>query len=317
MMRPGNGPPRRSSGNAFVYKPERNRWQRLRPDWVDVMYRGGVLIGYRYRPGGNGKPFPIEVQEMAHWMPYPDPENPGLGMSWLTPVSREILGDSGMATHKNRFFRQGATPNMVIQVQGRLSPDRRKDLEDAISRKYEGVQNAYRTMVIDGDAEVKTVGTDFRQMDFAQVQGAGEIRIAAAGGVPPVLIGLSKGLESATYSNYLHAMRRFADSTLRPLWGSATEALEVLVPQRDGFTFTYDDRRVPALQQDAKDDAEIQGLKARTMMTLIQAGYEPMDVAKAVWNNDLENLEHTGNIPTTLYPEGQPSDSEEAANANQ
>jgi phage portal protein BeeE len=57
-------------------------------------------------------------------------------------------------------------------------------------------------------------------------QGAGETRIAAAAGVPPVIVGLSEGLQAATYSNYSQARRRFADGTMRPLWRNAAVARE-------------------------------------------------------------------------------------------
>jgi hypothetical protein len=57
-----------------------------------------------------------------------------------------------------------------------------------------------------------------KQIDFKVTQGHGETRIAAAAGVPPIIVGLSEGLEAATYSNYGQARRRFADVTMRPLW---------------------------------------------------------------------------------------------------
>ena len=44
--------------------------------------------------------------------------------------------------------------------------------------------NAYKTLFLAGGADVKVVGADLKQVDFKQVQGAGETRIAAAAGVP-------------------------------------------------------------------------------------------------------------------------------------
>jgi hypothetical protein len=57
-------------------------------------------------------------------------------------------------------------------------------------------------------ADVKTVGADLQQVDFKQVQGAGETRICAAARIPPIIVGVSEGLDSATYSNYGQARGR-------------------------------------------------------------------------------------------------------------
>src|SRR5205823_12554188 len=46
--------------------------------------------------------------EVAHWAPIPDPENAGIGMSWLTPVIRELQADWAATEHKLRFFVNGA-----------------------------------------------------------------------------------------------------------------------------------------------------------------------------------------------------------------
>ena len=41
----------------------------------------------------------FDVNEIIHWAPLPDPEAEYRGMSWITPVIREVMGDTGMTLH--------------------------------------------------------------------------------------------------------------------------------------------------------------------------------------------------------------------------
>jgi phage portal protein BeeE len=153
-------------------------------------------------------------------------------------------------------------------------------------------------------------------MDFKNIQGAGETRIAAAGGVPPVIVGLSEGLQAATYSNYAQARRRFADGTLHPLWQNVAGSFANIIPRPSPTTGSggevrlwYDARDVPFLREDQKDAAAIQGTQAATINTLITAGFTPDSSVKAVSASDWGLLEHTGLTSVQLLPpsDGQPS----------
>lgn len=302
------------AGNAYVRRPRPDRLQRLRPDWVEIITRTADdflvdVIGYVYWPGGKEKGKPGKVifpEDLVHWSPIPDPLADFRGMSWLTPVVREINADTSMTRHKGKFFDNAATPNLLVSVKGDLKPESRKRLEERIQQRYTGVDNAYQTMLLWGGADATVIGNSFEQITFTTVQAAGENRIAAAGGVPAIIAGLKEGLQAATYSNYAQARRRFADLTMRPLWRSASAALEKFTRPPTGFELAVDDGGIPALQEDAKDAAEIFRIKAETAGALIRAGYTPDEVAAVVEAGvGLDKLTHSGNVPVTLYPEGQ------------
>jgi phage portal protein BeeE len=120
-----------------------------------------------------------------------------------------------------------------------------------------GGWDKFKTMYLAGGTKMEVVGSNLQQIDFKAVQGAGETRIAAAAGVPPVIVGLSEGLQAATYSNYGQARRRFADNTMRPLWRNFAGSLETIVPPPPGSRLWYDDRDIQALAEDKKDLAEV------------------------------------------------------------
>lgn len=292
------------AGNAYIHRTP-NGLQRLRPDWVQIVTDGYEPMGYLYTPGGTGQGTLLPVEDVAHYAPIPDPEAQYRGMSWLSPIAREIMSDRAQEEHRNRFFRNAATPNMIIKVEQALSADDRQVIEQAVARKYENVENAYKTMIVDRGADVQVVGNSMTEMGYADVQGVGEVRIAAAAGVPPQLLGTQLGLKSSTFTNYTQSFRFFADGTIRPLWRQMAGALETIVDVPAGARLWYDDRFVPALQQDAQDEANIYDANARTIGALIRAGFEPDAAVDAVSNSDLSALSgaHLGFLPTTLQPE--------------
>lgn len=288
---------------------------RLRPDWVTIVleprkFRGATLghrkIGYVYQEDGHGEPIPLLPDEVCHFAPIPDPLANYRGMSWLTPVLREIRIDGQMNHHKGKFFDNAATPNLAVSLKESVTIDQFKEFMEILDANHGGVENAYKTMYLGGGADVNVIGSSFEAMNFKQMQGHGETRIAAAAGVPPVIVGLSEGLQAATYSNYSQARRRFADGTVHPLWQNAVGSLEQLLPRPRGARLWYDARHVPFLREDTKDEAEIQGREAETIAKLTKEGYTAESVVDAVRAHDWSLLVHTGLRSIQLHPETDP-----------
>lgn len=299
---------------------------RLRPDWVDIILtprevmvpdpQGGLGLGvlgwrkegYLYWEGGRGntkRPVPLLPDEVCHFAPLQDPLATYRGMSWLTPLLRELASDKAMVEHKLRFFERAATPNMVVKHDPQISLEDAKRFKIALDAEYGGVDNAYKTMHLGGGADVTVVGADFQQMDFKVVQGHGETRVSAAAGVPPVIAGFSEGLSSATYSNYGQALRRFSGLTMHPLWRSAAGSLASLVKAPTGCRLWYDCRDVEFLREDEKDLAEVQQTQAATVSSYISAGFTPESAVACVRDDDVSVLKHTGLVSVQLWVPGQ------------
>lgn len=292
--------------------------RRLRPDWVTIL-RGArsdtspddelntELIGYAYTPGGFGStndPTILSPRDVVHYSPYPDPEARFRGMSWVSPVLRELSAHQSATSHKLAFFEHGATPNLVVKLDKSVAPDEFDRFVEKIDEGYKGALNAYKTLYLGGGADADVVGSSFEQMSFTSVQGASETLVAAASGVAPVIVGFSEGLQAATYSNYGQARRRVADGTLRPLWRIASASLETAVPPPSSAQLWYDDRDIAFLREDKKDEAEIQQTEASTIRTLIDAGFAPDAIIDAVNATDLSKLAgtHTGLSSVQLQP---------------
>src|SRR5690349_6322554 len=126
-----------------------------------------------------------------------------------------------MTEHKQKYLEKGATPNMVISYPPEIEAAQIREFREKLNAEHGGSRNAYKTLHLGMGADLTVVGDHMQQIDFRPVQGAGETRIAAAANVPPVIVGLSEGLQAATYSNYGQARRRFADGTMHDLWSRA------------------------------------------------------------------------------------------------
>jgi hypothetical protein len=264
------------------------------------------VLGYAYEPGGPGGGQPLVIlqrSEVAHFAPIPDPLSPYRGMSWLTPIMREIGADMAMVEHRSRFFEQGATPNMVVSLDPNVTKAAFDAWVETFKGAHEGTANAYRTIYLGAGAKVEVVGQPM-VADFKTIQGGGETRIAAAGGVPPIIVGLSEGLAAATYSNYGQARRAFSDLTMRTLWRNVCGSLETIVPHPPMSELWYDDRDIKFLQDDQLDQSTIQSTNAQSIKALLDAGFDPDAAIEAITANDLGRLKgkHSGLFSVQLQP---------------
>jgi phage portal protein BeeE len=295
------------------------RVARLRPDRVKLVigsHSGNPnaidahVLGYWHKaPAGEGKDeikTLLLADEVAHYSPIPDPDARFVGMSWLTPLIKEIEADKLATVHKGKFFNNAAVPNMAITFDKETAPDEFEEFVEAFRAKHQGAWNAYKTLFLMGGADVKPLSMNFQELEFAQTQGKGESRIAAAAGVPPSWVGFSEGLQGSSLNagNFGAARRRFADGTIRPLWRMAAASLERILEVPEGAELWYDDRDIAFLREDSKDQADIQSTEAQSIRTLVDAGYKPESIVAAITAADWNLLEHTGTFSVQLQPPG-------------
>lgn len=316
------------AGNAYIYRRqavgEKPQLRVLRPDWVGILYGSQMepknftghaldskVIGYVYQEGGiradNDNQLHILLPEdVAHWAPIPNPESPGIGESWLTAGLREIMGDRAATDHKLMFFKNAATPNLVVKGVPAATEDEFHHTVDMIEKAYAGVANAYKTMYLVPGADVDVVGSDFASMEFTQLLGRGETRISVLSRVPAALLGISEGLQGSTLNqgNFGMARRMFADTWVYPMLQDMCAALSKLVDVPQDSELWYDTRDIPLLREDALDAAEIQSVIAATISSYISAGFTPESATAATVAQDPKLLVHTGLVSVQLWEPG-------------
>lgn len=299
-------------GNAYVRAtgdPDQPL-ERLRPDWVTIVStlidtpRGQIrrCLGFFYDPVGdmNRAPEFYPVAEVAHWAPIPDPLANFRGMSWITPVIRELSSDIRMSDYRTAFFANAATPNLVIKYTQKIAPERVDRLKTMLRARHTGVDGAYGTLVLDEGADLSVVGKDMEGSAFDKLQAATETRMAAAAGVPPIVAGLTQGLQASQIGEYSQALRAFADLKMRPNWRSVCAALQKLVQVPGNSKLWYDTTDVSALQQGEQDKAATMAGNAETLNKLIIAGFTPESAVLAVTSGDLTQLVHSGLVSVQM-----------------
>ncbi|MFF5973733.1 phage portal protein [Streptomyces sp. NPDC012769] len=314
------------AGNAFLTladddgnygsaaKGPTRRVVRMRPDQVEMLlgsHSGDLqaldtkIIAFVYKPAGGHQEVTLLPSEVAHFSPVPDPVARFRGMSWLTPVLREIESDSSATLHKKNFFDHAAVPNIAVKFDRDTSEEDFDEFVQKFKENHQGAMNAYKTLFLMGGADVTPLTMDFKALDFANIVGKGESRIAAAAGVPASWVGFSESLQGSGLNSqgvYAAARRRFADGTMRPLWRQAAATLQQLLTPPAGARLWYDDRDIAFLREDSKDRAEIFKTEMATISQGIMAGFEPEAVIAAARDYDVTELanSHSGLVSVQM-----------------
>jgi hypothetical protein len=295
----------------------------LRPDWVTLIVGSNEssdvaigdpeaeVVGYVYHPGGRGggrDPVAFLPEEVAHYAPHPDPIAHFRGMSWITSVIREVMADKAATDHKLSFFENAATPNLHVSVDV-PDLDSYEAFVEKFREKHESVANAYKTLFTTKAVEVHPVGSNLQQMDFKVTQGAGETRIAAAARTPPVLVGLSEGLQGSSLNagNFEASMRSFTDMFARPEWRNMAGSLARIMVVPPGAELWYDDRDIPALKEDIRKAGERMQADSTAISTFVMAGFDPASAVDAVGSGDLSRLKPIPGFTSVQLQPGGPN----------
>ena len=302
-----------------------NQLHHVRPDWMHIILGSNMaesyeiadapdatVVGYAYWPGGaSGKYDPLVFRpiDVAHYAPEPDPLFRFRGQSWITQVLTEVDTDRQLTQHKANFLERGATPSFAIRYPETLKDrGQQEQIVDLFAERHEGAANAWKALHLFGGADPVTIGSNFRDLDFKSVQGAGETRIASRARVPASVLGISEGLAGSALNagNFSQARRQFGEQFAYPSWRLMCEALAPLVAVPAGAELWYDTTDVAFLHEDAKDAAEVVSTQATAIRTLTDGGYDPDAVVTAVTGGDLSTLlaQHSGLVPVQLQPPG-------------
>jgi hypothetical protein len=319
------------AGNAYVTNRTPGRLRILRPDWVAIIFGShqepedaataldGEIIGYAYANGGMSAPGNGSIvgwanrvetllpDEVAHWSPLPDPEGAEIGMSWITPAIRDIQGDEAATMHKLQFWKNGASPNLVVKGIPAATKTQFDELVEMMESRHTGVANAFKTLYLTAGADATVVGSNFQQMDLKNIIGAGETRISFLSRVPASVLGISEGLSGSSLNagNFGMARRIFADTWIYPTMQDLSAALAPMVQVPNDAELWFDTSDMPILREDAKDAADIEQIKQTTINGYVTNGWTPESAVAAVAAQDITLLKHSGLTSVQLQPPGQ------------
>lgn len=318
------------TGNAYVTNRTRGRLRVLRPDWVAIVYGSqqepedaayaldGELLGYVYANGGlnvtgNGvtagivnRAMTLLPDEVAHWSPIPDIEGGGIGQSWITPALRDMQADQLATEHKLQFWKNGASPSMIVKGIPAMTKAQFDEIVDAMESAHAGVRNAFKTLYLTAGADATVVGSNFQQMDLKNITALGETRVSFLSRVPASVLGISEGLAGSALNagNFGMARRIFADTWIYPTLQDLSASLAPLVRVPNDADLWFDTSDMPILREDSKDAAEIEQIKQASIVAYVNAGFTPESAVAAVLNGDVSLLRHSNLLSVQLQAPG-------------
>jgi len=249
-------------GNAYWFKARNAagrvaelwyvpHWQ-VRPVWRD----GGseFIGGYEYRV--DGRVIPWSREDVVHFRFGFDHRNPRLGQSRLWPVLREVVTDNEASTLMAALLRNMGILGVLITPSDGSVVLKDKDA-DALRQQYRGRftrEAAGEPFVCAAPLKVERLGLTPEELALDKIRNIPEARICAALRIPPMVVNLTVGEPTRTFSNYGQARRAAYEDCLGPMQRRFARTLErqllpeVGDPRRERIGWDYS--RVSALQDD-------------------------------------------------------------------
>ncbi len=203
-------------GNAYAWIEFDNSW---RVKYLWPLLPGNVFPQRSLQTGKlfydavlyNGESRRFRAYEMVHI--------PGLGfdgISGRSPVRQfaETMGfNLDIKSYGRKFFKNGARPSGVLQHPGSLSEEAQKRLERKFDKRYSGIENTGKTILLEEGMTYHQIGVPPEEAQFIESRKYSVEEIARIYGVPPHMIG---DLEHATFSNIESQDINFAKHSIVP-----------------------------------------------------------------------------------------------------
>lgn len=247
------------SGNAYALivksasgKPV-EMWL-MRPDRVRIVPSSTDFIARYEYDSGSGNPVPLPVSDVIHWKKR-NPLDDFYGQSPLLAGSGRIDVDNFMKSFVKTFFQRAGVPVGMLNVEGSIDEETRKEYRDRFARDYGGPNGWHGLMVISkSKASFTPMTRDLGNSGLVvpELDEISEARILMLLGVPPELIGARVGMQNSSYAQKRAARESFWDETLSPMYLEMAGPLNLrLAPYYPRIhEIGFDTSVVRALQED-------------------------------------------------------------------
>jgi HK97 family phage portal protein len=199
----------------------------LRPDKMQIVREADLSLTYHYSlPDGSTAKLPSDRILHLHGLSFD-------GVVGYSPVqkARETLG-LAMASlqYGAALFANNANPGTILKMPGKLGPERAKEVAMSWDATHSGLSNAHRTSVLEGGADITTIGINPEDAQFLETRKFEREEIASIFRIPPHLVG---DLDHATFSNIENLAIQFCTYTLRPWLVNIEQQLLPLFSERE------------------------------------------------------------------------------------
>lgn len=187
------------------------------------------------------------------------------GLVGRSPIEecRDVFGLTIAAEEYGaRTFKHDATPRGIVEIPGKLSKDRRDELEGQLTEKLAGVRNAGKFTIFEAGTKFHQISMTPEDAQFILVRKFQAEEICRIYGVPPHMIGI---LDKATFSNIEHQRLEYLGDTLVPIIEIFQQELQTKLLTRGVDAKRYIEFNVDSfLRGDSKTQAEVDEIKIRS-----------------------------------------------------
>lgn len=286
----GGGPPM----EIWPVRPDR-----MRP----VPHPTEFITGYIHSLGGEETPLKVDDVIFER---RPHPANPYRGLSPIASLLADIEGEHQAAMYNTMFFKNGAEPGGIIEVEETMSDPEFDQFLARWRQQHQGTSRAHNVAVLE---KAKWVDRKYshRDMQFADLRAFNVETIRRGYRFPKPLLG---DVESVNRANAeagelvftrwliiprLERLKKMLNDKLLPMFG----------PFGEGVEFDFAD---PTPVEDRKD--ERLGLRAKTLSAsgLVKAGFDPAGVLDTVGLPPMEwvGIPKAASSGSEVEPESEP-----------
>lgn len=181
---------------------------------------GSVFIDGWQVTAKDGVPVPVAYEDIIQFRVGIDPDNPRLGFSPVKACLREVCAVNEESGYVAALLRNSGVPSVAIIPK---SPDLEPNEDDAkaIKRRFKDTfsgEGRGEPIVFQGAYDIKVVGYSPEQLALDKLPQNAIAKVAAAVGVPPMVMGLPD--PNADYSNM--------GNLTRTAWSVITSAQDVI-----------------------------------------------------------------------------------------
>lgn len=208
---------------------------------VDKDDRRSPVKSYKPKRGNKAEVSPEDMISVA----YIRPGKPGEAFAPVEAGQGEIATDARAAAWQRHSLANDAVPAGIFKARDHMSDPQHDELEAHIGKKWAGMKNARRPMLISGDVDWIALARNAVEMDLIAGRNATKGGICAVMGVPSVIFDQA----AQTYANLSTANVMLATHTVLPLVNRIVDQLNIeLAPEfGDDYWIGVDLEAVDAL----------------------------------------------------------------------
>jgi len=244
----------------------------LRPDKVTVVPGNEndeyTIEKYIYKDTVDGKEVKVTYtpDQIIH-IKTPNPDNPYRGKSVVEATAMDIDTDNLAQEMIKMFFKNGATPSVVLTSEQRITKDDIHRLQVDLKRTYGGVRNAFKSMILGNGLKPVSLQQNAKEMQFLEIETAMRDKMMAMFKNTKTSLGITDDVNRANAEASILNWKR---SVIKPKMTRIVDAFnEFLVPRYgENLILTFVD---PVPENRTEKIDEVKSLKDSEIITLNEA----------------------------------------------